>query len=573
MVNYIDKLKQKCKVNETFYDIVSDLFNKLINFGYITRHGQKKLERKLYENIDTILIGNDLTIDYKTGYYDPIRKELYIKDLKNIESVYLRVLYILTTSEIINSSYTVGYSTVSLSKANYKIEHKNFGLNRAVISNLVCRLLYTQPITLSIMPTYKTYQNDFLGNKITSDNDIYFLEGKLLKQICYIFNLHEENLYINLFSTPKKYIDKFFNKMSLETQNRLLSYLDILSRNYSHHSKLAFLNQKLDLNYIEIKKAMLKSNTTKLVKEKATIKLAIRNALIPLIYQDNDDVIGSELDNNIDSCLSEQINRLEEEIVDNISSIQNILVEYLISSESRYSSIMYAIRLKELEKLLIVKNELLEESLFNTISMKLMNSFEYTASNLTEKIKFSIINEILSNNKFIKIYKNIKFNKLTSIELSDNTALIVLCVDDSFLQFVKVDSLDLPMKDLKDNAKFINVENMSYLLNNPAITKDIQKYEKIFTLVHRKSPKFSNIRIENMFLINVLDNTFVMVLHDDTFSMLKIHFVNNRYTLKEVELSESYNVFSLNNLTNLPALYKNNETFLQKAMSFFSFFS
>lgn len=573
MINYIDKLKEKCNVNEQFYNIVDGLFNKLISFGYITHREQKKLERKLYENIDTILIGNNLSIDYKTGYYDAIRKELYIKDLKNIESVYLRVIYALTTSKVINNSYNVGYSTVSLSKVNYKIEHKNFGFNRAVISNLVCRLLYTEPIALSIIPTYRNYENDFLGNKIVSDNDIYFLEGKLLKQICYIYDLHEENLYSNLFFSPQKYIDKFFSKMPIETQNNILDYLDKISKKYSNYNKLVFLNKKLDLNYIDFKKTVLKDDTSKIQREKENIKLAIRNALLPLIYNEDEDVLGSELDNNIDACLSEQIDRLENEIIDEISQIQNILVEYLISSEYKYSNIMYVVKLKELKNILIFENELLNENLFNAISVKLMNSFEFTASNLTEKIKYSIITEMLSSNKYIRIYKNIKFNKLIDVNLPDDEAIVVLSVDGSFLQIAKVDSLNIPMKKLVNNTKFINIENMSYLLNNPDVSKDTKNYEEIFTLIHQEYPEYSNVKIENMFIANISNYSFVIIIHDDTFNILNIQKNNDKYILSPISLSETYNVFSLNNMSNLPVLYKKNETIFQKAMNFFTFFS
>lgn len=574
MINYIDKLKQKCQVDEKFYDIVDSLFSKLINFSYITKREQKKLERKLYENIDTILIGNDISIDYKTGYYDAIRKELYIKDITNIESVYLRVLYALTTTEIINNSYTVGYSTVSLSKVNYKTEYKNFGLNRAVISNLVCRLLYTEPIALSIIPTYRNYENDFLGNKIVSDNDIYFLEGKLLKQICYIFNLNEENLYSNLFISPKKYINKFFNKMTIETQNKLLDTLDEISKKYSNYNKLVFLNKKLDINYIEFKKISLKSDTSKLKREKESIKLAIRNALLPLIFSEDDEVMGSELDNNIDACLSEQINKLEEEIILLISSIQNILVEYLISSEYKYSNIMYAIKLKELENLLILKNELLEENTFNAISVKLMNSFEFTASNLIEKIKYSIINKILSSNKYIRIYKTIQFNKLTNIKSSDDTSIIVLSVDGSFLQIATVNSLDKPMKSLKNNTKFVNIENMSYLLNNPISNKDTKSYEEIFTKIKDAFPEYHNVQIENMFITDVLNNNLVIILDNESFKIIEIkRNKNGNYDLLPINLSETYNVFSLNNMSSLPVLYKKNENIFKKAANFFTFFS
>lgn len=574
MINYIDKLKQKCQVDEKFYDIVDSLFSKLINFSYITKREQKKLERKLYENIDTILIGNDISIDYKTGYYDAIRKELYIKDITNIESVYLRVLYALTTTEIINNSYNVGYSTVSLSKVNYKTEYKNFGLNRAVISNLVCRLLYTEPIALSIVPTYRNYENDFLGNKIVSDNDIYFLEGKLLKQICYIFNLSEENLYSNLFISPKKYINKFFNKMTIETQDKLLDTLDEISKKYSNYNKLVFLNKKLDINYIEFKKISLKSDTSKLKREKESIKLAIRNALLPLIFSEDDEVMGSELDNNIDACLSEQINKLEEEIILLISSIQNILVEYLISSEYKYSNIMYAIKLKELENLLILKNELLEENTFNAISVKLMNSFVFTASNLIEKIKYSIINKILSSNKYIRIYKTIQFNKLTNIKSSDDTSIIVLSVDGSFLQIATVNSLNKPMKSLKNNTKFVNIENMSYLLNNPISNKDTKSYEEIFTKIKDAFPEYHNVQIENMFITDILNNNLVIILDNESFKIIEIkRNKNGNYDLLPINLSETYNVFSLNNMSSLPVLYKKNENIFKKAANFFTFFS
>ena len=361
--------------------------------------------------------------------------------------------------------------------------------------------------------------------------------------------------------------------MSIETQNDILKYLDEVSRKYSNYNKLVFLNKKLDLNYIEFKKTILNSDTSKLQKEKESIKLAIRNALLPLIYNDDEDVIGSELDNNIDACLSEQINKLEEEIIEIVSLIQSILVEYLISSEYKYSNIMYVIKLKELKNLLIVENELLDENIFNAITSKLMNSFEFTASNLTEKIKYSIITEILSTDKYIRIYKNIKFNKLTDLDMSDDEAIIVLSVDGSFLQLAKVDSLNTPMKSLKNNTKFINIENMSYLLNNPDVTKDTKNYEELFTLVHNKFPEYSNVRIENMFLANVSNNSFIIIMHDDTFSILNVQKDNDSYSLSPTSLSESYNVFSFSNLSNLPALYKKNETIIQKALNIFTFFS
>ena len=185
MINYLDKLQEKCNIPDNFMSVIVSLFDRLVDFGYVSNSGAKKLTKKLYDNVDTLILGKTIGLDYKSGYYDAVKKELYIKDINNIESIYLRIMYVITTSEIDNDTYAVGYSTATLSKSDYKIIHKNFGINRAVVSNLVCRLLYTIPETLSIVPTYRTFNSDFLGNEIKSDNDIYFLEGKILSQICY----------------------------------------------------------------------------------------------------------------------------------------------------------------------------------------------------------------------------------------------------------------------------------------------------------------------------------------------------------------------------------------------------
>ena len=48
-------------------------------------------------------------------------------------------------------------------------------------------------------------------------------------------------------------------------------------------------------------------------------------------------------------------------------------------------------------------------------------------------------------------------------------------------------------------------------------------------------------------------------MHEDTFSILNVQKDNDSYSLSPTSLSESYNVFSFSNLSNLPALYKKNE--------------
>jgi hypothetical protein len=569
-MNYLNKLKEKCNGDKKIYEIIDQIFEKLLEFGYVSRRQIKKLEKKLYNNIDTILIGNDVSIDYKTGYYDAVKKELYIKDLTNIEAVYLRIIYILTTTEISNDNYVVGYSDTILSKSDYKIRHQKFGINRAVVSNLVCRLLYTTPTTLSIMPTYRTYENDFLGNKISSDNDIYFLEGKLLRELCYISNMSEESLYSNLFISPKKYLVKFFKFSKFENHSDLLTLLDNISKDYSNYNKLVYLNRLLNNNYLNIKKNILNDKKIEFKLEQTKIKLAIKNSIIPLIYKDKKQEENENFD--VETSLSEEINKLEEKILNNIAVVQNIFVDILINSSMKYSNIEYAVKLKELDKILIVTNQKLKDEICNTISNKLLSYFENTSSNLIDKMKYSLVNEILSSDKYVKIYKNMAFHKLNNLELPHNTELMAITVDNSFMQLVKITNLNLQIKDLNNNTENIKLDNLGYLLSNPASNKDIHKIEKIFTGIRNKFTEFNNVPIENMFMSVVLDVTLVVVMHNNSFSIIEIIDNKTEIECKKTNLSDAYNIFNLKD-SNLPVLYNKKETRMEKILSFFLIFS
>ncbi len=569
MINYLTKLKEKCKIDNKLFEIINDIFEKLIDFSYISKSQAKKLQKKLYNNIDTILVGNEINIDYKSGYYDAVKKELYIKDISNIETVYLRILYALSTTEISKDTYSVGYSTSSMSNSDYKIRHKNFGINRAVTSNLACRLLYTVPTTLSIMPTYRTYENDFLGNKISSDNDIYFLEGKLFAQICYILDVSEEELYNNLFTSPNKFLSKFSSKISNNLNTDLLELLDTISKNYSAYNKLVYFNRCLNENYINTRKKLLENNTESLKREKENIKLAITNALIKISnkYDTEDDDIFI----NIEDSLSEEISSLEECILKDISNLQNILVDYLICNKQNYSSISYAIKLKELDKVLIIKNKNLKEEIYKTLTIDLMNTFENTATNIIEKIKYSIINEIISSDKYIKIYKNMQFKRLNNINCKENCEVVAITVDNEFIQLISVDNLDYNMKGLDNNTHSITLNNMGYLLNTPSVTKDIQIYEKLFTIIHTKFPKFSNVHIENMYFVKEDTFSLVIILQDGNFDILQIiQNDSTKLNLKLIKLSEAYTIFNLNNNL-LPTLYKKHTNPFQKLFSTFFF--
>lgn len=573
MKNYLNKLQEKCNIPAQLMPIIESLFNRLIDFGYITNKQAKNLSKKLYDNVDTLILGNSIGIDYKSGYYDAVKKELYIKDISNVESIYLRILYVISTTELSEDTYAVGYSTAKLSKSNYKIVHKNFGINRAVVSNLVCRLLYTIPETLSIIPTYRTFSSDFLGNEIKSDNDIYFLEGKLLSQFCYTLNLNEEDLYNNLFSSnPNKYLNKFFVKAKLANIENLLIQFDKLSRIYSNYNKLCFLNNSLNVNFINIKKNILNNNAEQFKKEEQVIKLAIQTALIKLSPEEEND---KEID--FESSLSEKTNELEEKIIKLLSSIQNILVTNLIEQELKYPVILYAIKLKNLDKALLIPNKKLKEVLYQTIIHNLLSNSENNASNLIEKIKFSIVNEIISSDKYIRIYKNMFFRKLEITGLENKSNIVALNVDNEFIQLVEINSLNKVTKKLENNTRKIQLDNLGYLLNNPsALSTSTNIIEKLTTSIRNFHKEFNNIKVENIYITDYNNFKLAVIRQENGFSILKLAIVNSpsdiKFDIKQVKLSQNFSVFNLNgSSSSLPMHYTKRKNPIQKILSLFNF--
>ncbi len=565
-MNYLEKLKEKCNLDDNFMNIVYEIFNKLYSFGYISRRQIKTLQKNLYYNVDVVIFGNTSIIDYKTGYYDAVKKELYIKDINNIESIYLRLLYAITTNELSKNSYITGYSSSHISKNNYKIIYKNFAINRAIISNLACRLLYTLPTTLEISPSYKTYKNNFIGKNLLEQNDIYFLEGRIFSQICYILNVSEENFYINLFINPEKYLNKFFEKNKFTDSSTLLDLFDTVSRNYSNYNKLIFLNTNLNENYLNIRKSNIKNlSTTKLLKEQEKIKSSIRKALEAFTNNDTENDIFKEIENS----LAEQIVKLEDSINTNIIKIQDLLVKTLINNEINFSTIDYAIKLKSLSKLLILSNQELEEKIYDTISHKILNTIETTSTNIIEKVKYTIANEVLSSDKYSKIYKSICFSKINYSDLIDQDSMLVaITLDKSFVNFVKVYNLNYKIKELKDNYVLYKGYNFSYIMNTPSALFDVSYIEKIYTKLKTKFTEFINLKTENVYISNIDGNDFVVVQNNDNFKIINVYQkINGEISCKVMKLSENYNVFGNNTI--LPTVYNKSKNPLKKILSIF----
>jgi hypothetical protein len=559
---YLKKLKEKCNMPEQFVETITGLFNKLIEFGYISRYSITKLSKRLYDNIDTIIISDTQHYDYKSGYYDASRKVLYIKDLSNLQAVYLRLLYVLTTKEITENIFSVGYSKSQISNKNYKIVHSNFGLNRAIVSNLVCRILYTLPTTLAIVPTYRTYENDFLGVQVVSDNDIYFLEGKLLRQICFTLDVNEEVMYSTLFKNdPKKYISKIFKKIN---SDEIFKKLDDISRMYSNYNKLCYFNRLLNNNYIEIKKHCISKDEVlgEFLENEKKLKLIIIDVLNKLNPDEQTEDKNLEL--NLDSSLSEKINILEDSIILNVSAIQSELVDSLISRKSNYTPIKYVVHLKKLESMLVLNNKILEEEIYQSISHSVIHANEQTCTNIIEKIKYSLANYILTNDKYAKVYSDTVFKRLLNIENMENQAFVIIS-NSEFAEIAYISNLDNDMNDLSGNTTFLKLKNLRHILN--VSNKNSDDIENIFTKLKETFQTFKKTSIENVFICKFENSTFLLVVEKDTSNVIK---VDTDLNLKLIDLSEDYNILG-ETRKNLPIPYKaKSNNILVSILSIFS---
>jgi len=557
---YLKKLKEKCDMPDQFMETIIGLFNKLLEFGYISRYNIHKLSKKLYDNINTIIISDTQHYDYKSGYYDASRKILYLKDLSNLQAVYLRLLYVLTTKEISENVFSVGYSKSQISSRNYKIIHTNFGLNRAIVSNLVCRILYTLPTTLSIVPTYRTYENDFLGVQVVSDNDIYFLEGKILRQICFTLDVNEEVMYSTLFKNdPKKYISKLFKKID---SNEIFQKLDEVSRMYSNYNKLCYFNRLLNNNYIEIKKHCISKDEIlgEYLENEKKLKLVIIDVLSKL----NTDEQNDNEEFNLDSSLSEKINNLEESIILNVSDIQSILVDSLISRKQNYDPIKYVINLKKLESMLVLNNKTLKEEIYESISRNVIHANEQTCTNIIEKIKYSLANYILSNDKYARVYSDTFFKRLLNVDDMEDQAFALIS-NNEFAEIAYISNLDSDMNGLINNTTFLKLKNLRHILN--VSTKNSDDIENIFTKLKETFPTYKKLNIENVFICKFEKSTFLLVAENDTSSVIKVDADLN---LKLIGLSENYNILG-ETRRNLPIPYK--ETGINKLISILSIFN
>ena len=215
-----------------------------------------------------------------------------------------------------------------------------------------------------------------------------------------------------------------------------------------------------------------------------------------------------------------------------------------------------------MDKILIVPNKKLKTTLFETISIELLSNGENNASNLIEKIKYSIVNEIISSNKYIKIYKKMYFKKLDGLGLDSKTSIVALNVDNEFMQLVEITSLNKVTKNLANNTRKLQLDSLGYLLNNPsAVSSNIATIEKIITCIRNHNSNFNNVKIEDIYMTSYKDFKIIVIRQNGNFSVLKLSNKDGELSTKSVKLSDNFSIFSFSNSkSNLPTVYKEKKT-------------
>lgn len=553
---YLNSLKDKLRLSNEVVDILYELLEKLRLAGYVSKSKEMDLVDKLYENVDRVLIGTEASEDFKSGYYDAYKKELYIKDISNKKAVYQRFLYAMTTKEIDNSKYMVGYSYTSMNKNNFKLHHEGYGINRAIIANLASKLADSEKTSIAFNLVYTRYKTNFLGYDIISENDNYYFESNLFSQLCYALNIPKEVFYEKLFSrSPIVEIQKEFENIDFDAKE-YINLMDSLSRKYSNYNKLKQLAN--NLNDVQIKLQKIdkedKNNAHRLSIEERKFKREINDCIIK--YTDIDeDSIEDEIN------VKEVLENMENYIISKVVEAQNILSTYLCDSEVSSDAISFASRLKQYNNMLIIKEPKIEKLIYEIITEKVLKTNELTACNLIEKIKYSLVQELISTDKYNGVYKDFTFKKISSLNEQNETYIIIMS-HGQFVQVVKVSDLDNRIQRLENNTEIILTDNFRHILNSDYMQTNADKVEKIFTTLKEKYEYFSKITLENINYFEKNKNYYLVMQYKNDIYVAKATENLGEFDISMMELSENYYIFKeefKKNESLLPVLYKGEE--------------
>lgn len=537
--SYLKNLTKKLSLDEEFTKIIYDMLEKLRHFGYISTSREYDLVDSLYENVDKLYLKDDDVIDYKTGYYDSHRKILYIKDITDKVAVYQRLLYAMTTRKIDDKKYMTGYSYSGFIKNSFKIYHENYGINRAVVANLAAALNDEVNNNININVIYKTYERDFLDNKIKAENDSYYLESNIFSQMCFAFNIKKEEFYMGLFDrNPIKYMENIFVHNKFE-HTEFLEYFDKISKEYSNYNKLNYLSKCLNDSCIKVKSCNDDDKLRELEKGHKKILFAVKDATEKCIDEEKETKTTEKED--VESLNGIREN-LQNDIVSNIIDIQDILANDIITRAKMFGDYEYATKLKIFNEMLVLNNQLIEQNIFDTICYKLLKNRELTCINLIEKIKYSIIQDLISSEKFIKVYKDFSFVKLNGLG-NEDSVYILMITEGSIVRVLKIDDVQNNIKYLKDNTSVISIDNFKSMMNSDIMNIYEERIVKTFRAI-RKNEYFNKIKVEDIYTFSVEENMYVVYNYRNKLYVMLVDDRKVEYEVENIELSEVYSIFN-----------------------------
>lgn len=552
---YLKSLKEKLKLSNEVIDILYELLEKLRFSGYVSKTMELDLADRLYENIDRVLIGTESKDDYKSGYYDAFKKEIYIKDLSNKKAVYQRFLYAMTTRKVEDNKYMVGYSYTYMNKNNFKLHHEGYGINRAVISNLASKLVDSVKTQIGFELVYTRYKTNFLGYDIISENDNYYFESNLFSQMCYALNIEKDIFYKELFSkNPIAEIEKELSKVNIDYQ-KYIDNMDKLSRKYSNYNHLKNLLNILDKIQIKLQKSekLSKEEERVLSIQERKAKRDINDAIFR--YTDIEEDTTDEV------SVSEVLENMENYIINLVVEEQRMLSDYLCSVEDIEKPYEFAARLKQYNSMLIIKEDRIEKFIYEIITEKILKTNELTSVNLVEKIKYSLVQELISTDKYNGIYEDFSFKVINDLETPEEKYIIITS-NGSFVQTIRVSDLDNRIQRLEDNTEKIITDNFRHILNSDYMGYNVNQIETIFTKLKEQYAFFSKVTTENINFF-MKDRTYYLIIQfKNEIYVVKAMPTYSTFKVEMVELSESYSIFKeefKKDNALLPVLYKGEE--------------
>lgn len=565
-VQDFESFKERFKLSDSFIETIDSLFDKLVSFGYISRRKKSKLIDKLYDNIDSVYIGSSNLYDYKSGFYDANQKSLYIKDEKNIPAVYLRILYAINTKEIEPNTYNSGYSITKMRSDSYKMEYSNYGINRAVMANLVCKLYNSLPINVSYSIPLQEYTHNFLGYSITANNDIYAVEGKILSELCYALDINEEVFFEGMFSkNPIKFLKKIFKKKGFNEYQIFLKLLDEISMDYNKYNKIIYLSGLLNDNYLNIKKNVLKDDVTELIEQKKEIELKLITTINRALNINEDE---EDEKTDVDSStpkVTEALEFFENSLIEKLNLIQDMLSDKIIVSLQKLQPYVYASRLHQFCNMLIKPNIKLKEKVRDIILYHLIPTNEVMATNIVQKIRYAIILDLLSNEQFTSISKNFSFHIIQNfIDEEKGIATIIVAANKSFARMIEIRGLNNKIDDMELDVTNIPLDNLQYIMNSDLSNMYVDEIEKLYSEITKKFDYFKNVSLANMYMFEYLNEKYLIIYQNDKPYVAKIRSLKTKKTIDLLEVSDNFKVFEdgnnvkiLNNKA-LPVLSKKN---------------